>query len=246
MATNTDEYIASLRPSYDFPLSSLAKNLGSRGLVYRAICSGSRVLDVDCDTGRFGETLQLEKGCIVDGIESWIPAPEVARTRLNQVFSRTVEDERSFEGLAEYDTLLFLDVLEHLQNPWAVLVGALKTLRPGGTVQIVVPNIAHISVIRRLLQGQFEYGDYGTMDRTHLRWFTRKSLKKYLEEAGFVNVKIESVYSLPYFHSNSFLSKFLIQQLGKVFPDLLSSSIIARGQRAASYKLDPVSHQGTE
>jgi len=242
MATNTDECIASLRPSYDFPLSSLAEDLGSRGLVYRAICSGSRVLDVGCDTGRFGEALQLEKGCIVDGIESWIPAAEVAQTRLNQVFFRIVEDEQSFEGLAEYDTLLFLDVLEHIQNPWAVLNGALKTLRPGGTIHIVVPNIAHISVVRRLLQGQFEYGDYGTMDRTHLRWFTRKSLKKYLEEAGFVNVKIESLYSLPYFHSDSFLSKFFIQQLGKILPDLLTSSIIARGQKSAGYKLDTVSH----
>lgn len=233
MATNTDESLASLRPSYDFPLSSLTKDLGSRGLVYRAICAGSRVLDIGCDTGRFGEALRLEKGCIVDGIESCLPAAETARTRLNQVFFRSVENEHSFNGLTDYDAILFLDVLEHLQNPWIILRSALRTLQPGGTIYVVVPNIAHISVVRRLLQGRFEYSDYGTMDRTHLRWFTRRSLRKDLEDAGFINVEIHTISSVPYLQFESFFSKFIVNQLGKVLADLLSGSIIGYGQKPA-------------
>ena len=59
----------SLRPTYDFELGDLERDEGSRGLVFRALPPGSTVLDVGCDTGRFGEALHLLKGAVVDGIE---------------------------------------------------------------------------------------------------------------------------------------------------------------------------------
>ncbi|WP_099104312.1 methionine biosynthesis protein MetW [Nostoc sp. 'Peltigera malacea cyanobiont' DB3992] len=82
---NINENVNTLRPIYDFPLPFLEDDYGSRGLVYRAIISGSRVLDIGCDTGRFGEVLRIQKNCTVDGVEPYLPAAEVAQTRLNQV-----------------------------------------------------------------------------------------------------------------------------------------------------------------
>src|SRR6201999_4678964 len=98
-----------------------------------------------------------------------------AETRLTHVWRRSLDEPGAFEGLGPYDAVLFLDVLEHLYDPWGVLAAAVMALRPGGVVHAVVPNVAHVSVVRRLLLGRFDYADVGTMDRTHVRWFTRSS-----------------------------------------------------------------------
>ncbi|KAB8317538.1 class I SAM-dependent methyltransferase [Tolypothrix campylonemoides VB511288] len=231
MAMNVNEGVNTLRPIYDFALPSLENDLGSRSLIYKAIPPGSYVLDVGCDTGRFGEALRTQKNCDVDGVEPYLTAAEVAKTRLNNVFVRSIKNEQSFDGLVNYNAILFLCVLEHLQDPWAVLKGALKTLKPGGTVYVVVPNIAHISVVRRLLLGQFDYSQFGTMDRTHLRWFTRKSLRESLENAGFVNINIDIIPTVPYLNQNFFISRFLTKQIGTILPDLFGSSIIGFGSK---------------
>lgn len=218
--------ITSLRPDYDFSLNSPNNESNTRSLVYQAIPSGSLVLDVGCDTGRFGEILISEKNCIVHGIEPWLPAAQSAQTRLHEVFVRVIENEQSFNGLVDYDVVLFLCVLEHLQDPWAALKGAITALKPSGIICVIVPNIAHISVVRRLLQGQFEYTEHGMMDRTHLRWFTQKSLRKALEEVGFIDVNILGILGTPH------LPRFFINLLGKIFPDLFSVSIFACGRKS--------------
>lgn len=230
MGTRTDKIQEDLRPGYDFQLPSLTSISNSRGLVFNAIVSGSYVLDVGCDTGRFGEVLRKQKNCIVDGIEPCATAAQSASNLLDRVFVQSVENERSFEGLEAYDAILFLDVLEHLVDPWSVLRGASKTLRPGGNIYVVVPNVAHISIVRRLLLGTFEYQKYGAMDRTHLRWFTRKSLKNALEDAGFIDIKIEGLISIPHLKNKSKTLSFFANQLGKIFPDMFSSSILGCGQ----------------
>jgi 2-polyprenyl-3-methyl-5-hydroxy-6-metoxy-1,4-benzoquinol methylase len=232
MEIKIDELQPNLRPQYDFTLPSIADKSNSRGLVFNAIPTGSHVLDVGCDTGRFGEALRQQKNCVVEGIEPCLEAAEVASGRLDHVFIQPVENERSFDDLKEneYDAILFLDVLEHLVDPWSVLQGVTKVLRPDGSIYVVVPNIAHVSIVRRLLFGRFEYQQYGAMDRTHLRWFTRNSLRQALVDAGFVNVKIEGLISIPYLSGKSKTLNFIAQQIGSLFPDMFSGSILGCGQ----------------
>ncbi len=220
-----------LRPIYDFPLEDLPFDQGSRGHIYRAIAPNLRVLDVGCDTGRFGEILRREKRCVVHGIERDPHAAQVAVARLEKVLIRTIEDEKSFDGLEDYDVVLFLDVLEHLYDPWSVLSGALRVLHPGGVVYGVVPNIAHISVLRRLLCGNFDYVDHGTMDRTHLRWFTRKTLRDAMDCAGFERVTIEIMPHVPVFQATPFIGKLLATYLASLFPDQLAGSLIVHGYK---------------
>ncbi len=214
----------SLRPSYDAPLPSLEDTSTSRGLAYQAVPPGCRVLDVGCDTGRFGEALRQHKQCIVHGIEPCPAAAEQARQRLDAVFDHPVMDERSFEGLGPYDRVLFLDVLEHLVNPWSVLRGVRGILSPGGMVVVVVPNISHIHVVRRLLRGRFDYTDGGIMDRTHLRWFTRNSLVAALADAGFHDSTVRLVPQIPYVPW-----RWAQKCLFTLFPDLFAGALVGQG-----------------
>jgi SAM-dependent methyltransferase len=165
----------------------------------------------------------------VEGIEPNAAAGEQAGRRLDRVFARNVEDPGAFDGLGPYDALLFLDVLEHLVNPWHALTTATRVLRPGGVVHVVVPNVAHVSVVRRLLSGRFEYADIGTMDRTHLRWFTRSSLKTCLEQAGLERTDVSVIPIVPRLDAERAWSAPLAETLGKLMPDAFGGSLHGRG-----------------
>lgn len=223
----------SLRPQYDFPVPSLTDEFSSRSLVYQRIPEQARVLDVGCDTGRFGQVLRQEKGCTVHGIEAFPTAAEQAREHLDQVFMQAIEDETSFTELREYDVILFLDVLEHLRDPWAVLQGTYQALKPGGLLQVVVPNVAHLSIVRRLLMGRFEYAEHGTMDRTHLRWFTRSSLRDLLTESGFEQIEIQVTPAVPKLNKNKAIDRQILRWLTHFWPDQVGGSVIGRGLKPA-------------
>jgi SAM-dependent methyltransferase len=74
-----------------------------------------------------------------------------------------------------FDTIIFADVLEHLAWPAGVLKKYADLLKPDGTVIVSLPNVGLWSVRLGLLFGRFRYQDSGVLDRTHLRFFTRRS-----------------------------------------------------------------------
>lgn len=221
----------SLRGSYDFQLNDPAADGGSRGRIFRAIPRGSRVLDVGCDTGRMGEALRRDLDCEVHGIEADAAAAAQAATRLDRVVVRSVDSAQALADFTGFDFVLFLDVLEHLYDPWSVLDGARQALKPGGAVLSVVPNIAHISVVRRLVQGRFEYEQHGTMDRTHVRWFTRRSFRSAFETAGLIDVSVDVVPVVPWIQQLPRIGAPVAAQLARWLPDQLGGSLVGTGYR---------------
>jgi len=89
------------------------------------------------------------------------------------------------EEVGRVDVVLLADVLEHVAAPHGLLVKSREALRPGGSVIVSVPNIAHWSIRANLLRGHFDYQESGIMDATHLRWFTRETLFSLVRCAGF-------------------------------------------------------------
>lgn len=89
-----------------------------------------------------------------------------------------------------FDTVLCLDILEHLTDPWAVVRCLHEAIKPGGVMIVSLPNVNHLSVVGPLvLQGQFKYAEAGILDRTHLRWFTEASA---VELATCSGLKLEA------------------------------------------------------
>jgi hypothetical protein len=71
-----------------------------------------------------------------------------------------------------------------LPLPEDLLAEAKKVLAKDGKIVVSVPNVANITVRLALLFGRWEYTERGILDRTHFRFFTRKSARRFLEENG--------------------------------------------------------------
>lgn len=152
------------------------------------------LLDVGCAKGGFALVLKAARPELqVDGLEPDVAAAAVAEPRL-----RTLFHGRFPNGLGgrTYDCVTFLDSLEHMIDPWSALRSARTLLNAGGCVVASIPNVRHISVLRQLLMnGEWRYEDQGLLDRTHLRFFTRRSMMRLFEEAGYAVEVIEPLNS---------------------------------------------------
>ena len=149
--------------------------------------AASAVLEVGCGAGALGaEFLRANPQARYYGVEMNREAAEVARTRLAAVASCDIELEWNPHGLphGSLDALVFGDVLEHLRDPWTALSRLAGLLREGGAVVAFIPNISHWSIVAGLLAGRFDYADEGLLDRTHLRFFTLRSILDLLRRSG--------------------------------------------------------------
>lgn len=156
----------------------------STALVASLVKEGDRVLDVGCGIGAIGEFVQKTRNAIVYGIE---PNPDralEAKTR-GLIVTKGLLSPELIAELGSFDSVILADVLEHLVDPGEMLQLLRTALKADGRLIISVPNAAHWSVRWELLRGRFEYQPTGLFDSTHLRWFTRSSLKAILGRSGF-------------------------------------------------------------
>lgn len=143
------------------------------------------VLDVGCGSGGVGAGLRRAGASRLTGIEVVAEQAELARAHYDHVVAAPVE-----EALAQldgpFDTILCLDVLEHLVDPERVLRDLHGVAAPGARLQVSLPNARHVSLVKDLVfKGTFGYTEWGHRDRTHLRWFTRRDIVEAMERTGW-------------------------------------------------------------
>ncbi len=149
-----------------------------------------KILDVGCGKGRLGKALKDKLGAEVWGVEYINDIAFLAAERLDKVISGPIEDAILQLPDKYFDTIIFADVLEHLVDPYYVLQKIKTKLSDHGEIVASIPNVRHWSVVKKLLEGEWEYQNFGIMDNTHLRFFTRKSLYNMFEKAGFTITNI--------------------------------------------------------
>ncbi len=155
--------------------------------ILRLVGSNKKVIDFGCATGYLASLLK-QKGCSVTGVEINPEAAKVAEEHCERVIVADLD----FVSITEifksewFDVAIFGDVLEHLRNPWKVLGEAKSLLKTEGYIVASIPNIAHGSVRLSLLKGDFHYDEFGILDETHLRFFTRHSIQEMFQSTGYV------------------------------------------------------------
>jgi 2-polyprenyl-3-methyl-5-hydroxy-6-metoxy-1,4-benzoquinol methylase len=158
----------------------------SHEFVRKAIGTGYDVLDVGCGEAFLAAQFQ-KAGNRVWGVDF---LPEAAHADDIEGYAQADLDQ----GLEPYppvlqgrqfDKILLLDVLEHLRRPEKLLADCLPLLRSNGQLIVSVPNVVNISVRLMMLLGTFNYTERGILDRTHVRFFTRKSARELLQNNGY-------------------------------------------------------------
>ena len=164
---------------------------GAHTQVVNAVGNDKRVLDVGCATGYIAKKLK-EQGCEVTGLDISPEAIKEARQVCDQAFVADVQVGLPNEiKKSSFDYIVLADVLEHLTEPQNALQNLSPYLKPTGQVLISTPNIANYAVRLRLLAGRFDYTESGIMDRTHLHFFTHRSLIEMLDRAGYQIVRFD-------------------------------------------------------
>lgn len=176
---------------------------GAHKKIVNCIGFGKKVLDVGCAEGTISEKLFSHK-CEVVGIELDEKSAQKAKKYCNDVVIGNVElIELNKEYENYFDIILFADVLEHLKEPLDVLRRFKKYLKDDGYIVISLPNIANWRMRFKLLLGNFDYEDCGLLDKTHLRFYNVKGVKKLLSDADLeidnIDVSLKGTKKFPKF-----------------------------------------------
>jgi 2-polyprenyl-3-methyl-5-hydroxy-6-metoxy-1,4-benzoquinol methylase len=149
-----------------------------------------RVLEIGCDEGGFAALLDAE----VWGLEPVPQAAAIAAGRLHRVLVGTFEATRDALPRGYFDVIVCNDVIEHMADHDSFLREIGAYLAPGGVLVGSVPNMRHYRTLFELLVlRDWHYRDSAVLDRTHLRWFTGRSLRRSLEEAGFAVERLHGI-----------------------------------------------------
>ena len=169
----------------------------SHGVLLRWLDSmpSSRVLDLGCSGGQFAAVARAS-GHHVTGVD--VAAAPGVTDRLDRFVQADLDAGLGEELIVElgdepFDVVVMGDVLEHVRHPGRLLADARKLLAPGGSMLISVPNFGHWYPRFRTALGAFDYDMRGILDRTHVRFFTRRSLMRLLDDANLRVVSFDQV-----------------------------------------------------
>lgn len=198
----------------------------------------ARVLDIGCGTGEIDTIIKNTFESIVYGLD--INKIAVEKARQNGVVAKigNVEQEWPFNN-SSMDSVLCIQMIEHLVNPDFFLQESKRVLKKNGTVVITTPNLAAwFNRLLLFLGYQPFYTEVSTIDKTlglsftkgmtrnsepmgHLRCFTLKALKEILELHGFkiIAIKGSAVGYFPFYMN--FFDKIL-----SLIPSLASDLVV--------------------
>lgn len=151
---------------------------------------GARVLDLGCGSGAIGRFLASRDGAAagpIDGLtisadEAALAAPHYRRVEVADLDAVRLAERFDAAG---YDFIVCADVLEHIRQSPRVLAECRELLAPGGRLLLSIPNAGYSGLVAELMAGEFRYRPEGLLDDTHVRFFTRRTLLRFLREHGW-------------------------------------------------------------
>ena len=156
-----------------------------------------RMLDIGCSSGAFGAQFKHNLQAEVWGVEYDSDAAALAKKELDRVFAGDICLIIGELPNKYFDCITFNDVLEHLVDPYSVLTSMKDKLAPNGVIVCSIPNIRWFYALQSLLlKKQWKYEENGIMDKTHLRFFTEKSIIDMFNSLDFKILKMQGINAL--------------------------------------------------
>ncbi|MEW6273579.1 MAG: class I SAM-dependent methyltransferase [Bacillota bacterium] len=171
---------------YDFTVD-ISQDNNSHTKIIKMSDKGKDVLEIGPSTGYMTKILKEQFSHRVSCIEINEEAAEKAKPYCEKMVISNIETLHLGDHFAPatFDVIILADVLEHLKDPWAVLVKLKPYLRDDGCILASIPNVGYIGLVLELMEGRFRYRELGLLDSTHLRFFTRESIWEMFEAGGY-------------------------------------------------------------
>jgi SAM-dependent methyltransferase len=146
----------------------------------RSLGTAERALDVGCGDGRLTAELRAQH---VTGADVSSVALERARARLPGATLVEIEEGAPFPFAdSSFDLALCAETIEHVRDVQLLLSELRRVLEPRGRLAITTPahgRLTGIDVFMRGFERRFDPLS------PHLRFFSRRSLARLLDELGF-------------------------------------------------------------
>ena len=171
---------------YEYQIDPESDSAGARvlGLVGR----NKTVLELGAGPGSMTRHLVTGLGCDVVAIESDRSALESLSRMARSVHELDLNsadwDIEIAKREGRFDAVIAADVLEHLVNPRAVLGKMKNLLNDSGAIVLSLPHVGHSAIAACLMDEDFDYRDWGLLDRTHIRFFGLKNIEALHAEEG--------------------------------------------------------------
>lgn len=182
--------------------NSFAKEEGAishflqRDIIAKGLIEGDNVLDIGCGSGKFIELLPQKIFYGVDISDKYL---DIAKER---GYKEVHQTDLSFDRLPVpnelFDSVICMEVLEHLFDPLHALAEINRVLKPNGTLIISVPNIGWLPCRLSSLAGYFSDFQNTTLVPSHIRFYTIKRLKYILSQTGFKVIKVYGTADFSY------------------------------------------------
>jgi SAM-dependent methyltransferase len=169
-----------------------------------------KALDVGCGSGEFGKKLKSRMDAEVWGVELSDGAAAEARTKIDKIIVGDIEEDELPLPAHYFDCIFFNDILEHLKYPWNVLKNSRVLLHDNGWVVASIPNVRYYPNIRNLIVGKsWDYADEGILDKTHLRFFTKKTIEDMFDLCGYHIIAMKGTFECRFSRKIKVLNAFL-------------------------------------
>lgn len=190
--------MAQQRHNYEYQVGMDADSAPAR--VVRLVGENKRVMEVGAGPGSITKLLTSASQCRVTALEIDSEAIKKLAPFCERVYQVDLNDKawpETIQGGDRFEVIVAADVLEHVYQPLVVLQAMKGFLDTDGYMVISVPHVGHSAVHACLLDEDFEYNDFGLLDRTHIRFFGIKNIQKLFEDAGMKIVHAEFVVRAP-------------------------------------------------
>jgi 2-polyprenyl-3-methyl-5-hydroxy-6-metoxy-1,4-benzoquinol methylase len=168
--------------------------------VAELVGKSKQVLEIGPGPGSITKVLRAVGNCRVTAVELDGEAIKKLRPYCDTVIQadlNSIDWQQLLADVGRFDVVVAADVLEHLYDPWSTLQKMVFFLNPDGYLVISLPHAGHASIMSCLVNGDFEYREYGLLDRTHIRFFGLKNIEALFAQANLKIIEARYVIKLP-------------------------------------------------
>ncbi len=190
--------MAEERHKYEYKVALDADSGPAR--VVRIVGENKRVLEIGAGPGSITKLLAGVSNCRVTALD--IDAESIRKIApiCEQAYQADLNDPAwpsILKNDGKFEVLVAADVLEHVYEPLVVLNGMKGLLDKDGCMVISLPHVGHSVIHACLFDEDFEYHNFGLLDRTHIRFFGIKNIQKLFEDADMKIIHAEFVVRNP-------------------------------------------------